>query len=129
MATSVMRCTIPRLSGLIRAQIAHRPLGDVLGQVRAPFELGQDQQQAHQVAQDPAAGLPLELGPHRQLDRCGELVHLLVAVDHRLGDHRVVVQQRVGRLGQCFGDQGEQLAHLLVDQGGSCALFDHRGRR
>ena len=57
MATSVMRCTIPRLKRAHpRPQVAHPPLGDVLGQVRAPFELGQDQQQAHQVAQDPAAG-------------------------------------------------------------------------
>ena len=43
---------MPRLRGLMYVpEVVHGPMGNVVGQVGAPLQLGDDQEQADQVAQ------------------------------------------------------------------------------
>jgi hypothetical protein len=103
-------------------EAAHCPLCDVLGQVGTALQLRDDEEQRDEVSQLLAGGPgPLELLPDEQLDRGCQLVDLLVAVDHRLGELWVVVEERRGGMAQRFGDEGKKPPDLEVD--GRAARF------
>ena len=87
-------------------------LGDVLGQIAAPLQLGNDEQDADQVAKgrrgQRLAAQPL---PHEKLDLRRQVVDRLVPFDDTQPVRDVVAQERLGCAGQCLGNQGEELGH------------------
>ena len=100
----------------VRPEVVHGPLGHVLGQVGAPLQLGDDQEQADQVAQLVTLDRPLlQLIPNEQLHLGGEGIDGLVPVDHRLAQEQLTVEEGVRGLGEGLGDQGEELDDLVVD--------------
>ena len=100
---------IPRLRELISApQVAYGPLGDVFGQIGAAFQLRDDEEEGHHVAELGAlhrAGV--QLLPYQHLDFGRQIVDILIPVDDRLAERRVVPQQGLGGSGEGLGDQGK----------------------
>ena len=81
----------------LRPQMVHRPLGDVLGQVGAAFQLRDDQEHGHHVAQLVTLDGPLlQLLPNKELHFGGQVAHVLITVDDRLAQQYVASQQGMG---------------------------------
>lgn len=112
-------------------QTACGGLGDVLGEVVAALELGDDPQDGEQEPEVAChRRLEGELVLHQVLDVVVQRVDQLVLGDDFLRRVAITRQEGVGRLGQSLGDQGEQLHHLVVDRlqvamEGESELFGH----
>jgi len=98
-------------------EAASRSGGDVLGEVVAALELGDDAQDRDEEAQVRRhRRLQRELVLHQRLHVLVELVDELIARDEGLGGLAVTRQERVRRARQPFGYVGEQAQCLVLDR-------------
>ena len=99
------------------AGVGQGPLGDVFGQIGAALELRQKQQDADQLAQFLLIEVfGIDLRPDQQLHVGGQIVDVLVAVDHGLRQIEVTVEQGPGRPGQRLSHLGEQVEYEPFDR-------------
>ena len=111
-------CSIrPRVRGVSSSlQAPDAPPGDVLDQVVAALELGNDPQHRQQEPQVACQRrLQGQLLVDQPLDVPVQRVDQVVALHQGPGHLAVARQQGVGRRGQPLADQGEQLDDLAVD--------------
>ncbi len=100
------------------AEVHQRPLRDVLGQVGTALQLGDDEEDPDQLPQgDGVGGLLLDVRPDLELQLRGQLVDLLVSVDHLLSQLHVAVQEGPCGPGHGLPHQGEEIQHGLLHRG------------
>jgi hypothetical protein len=119
-----MRWTIPRSFGAISEPVfCERSLRDVLGEISAALELGKDQEDPDEIPDLVSIKvLGINLRPHHQLYLRGEVIDLLIAIDHALAQLHIGVEKGKSRPGEGLAHLGEQLSDL-------CLQGRHRQRR
>ena len=112
-ATSAMRWTMPRLSGLISQPRLETALWAMCS-ARSPLRSN-----SGKISNMPTRCRRTEVvifswsscRHDQQLDLSGQVIHHLIPIDHTKPSGGVIVQQCMGRSCQCIRDEGEELGH------------------
>ena len=110
------------------AYVGRRPLGDVLSQVGAPLELGQDQEHPDEMAPVGRGRGLLETLPDEPLHLGGQQIDPLVAVDNGPGRSDIPAQESVGTSGDGLGHESKQLVDPAVHQISFLDRLEHQSR-
>ena len=90
-------------------------MGDVLGEIGAALELGQYQEEPDQLAESSGIEIAgLDAPPDDELELGGQLVDLLVPVDHRLAQFEITVEEGPGSPGDRLPHEREEAEDGLL---------------